>query len=147
MTDRKITTFGAGEKPWELPDDETARQAIAPVRGYPTELRVPCTLDVIPTACPGQRNCVIASPFADSSISDSPSAATLLLSVPRYATPRIAYAVLTRKSRISWSKVLAANKALIFFVVLFSFISQNPLTSAFGGRRFIQLSYGSIATT
>jgi hypothetical protein len=39
------------------------------------------------------------------------------------------------------SGMFLANKTLIFLVVSISFVIQNPLTSAFGGLRSIQLSY------
>jgi len=44
------------------------------------------------------------------------------------------------------SEMYLPNKALIFLVVSISFVIQNLLTSAFGGQRSIQLSYGCSAS-
>lgn len=34
MASQKIGTFGTGQTPWQVPSDDEARQAIAPLRGY-----------------------------------------------------------------------------------------------------------------
>ncbi|KRP89236.1 hypothetical protein AOQ73_26825 [Bradyrhizobium pachyrhizi] len=34
MSDHKITELGTGDQPWAIPEGETARQAIAALRGY-----------------------------------------------------------------------------------------------------------------